>query len=367
MRNIIAILYIVIATLLSLKFAMRGEEHASHASGEDEFIVEDVITTDTIRLVFGGDLMQHMPQITAARQSDGSYDYTASFEYITPLFRDADIAVLNFETTINTSGRYSGYPMFAAPPAVADAMVEMGIDIALLANNHCCDRSSRGIDSTIDEFTKRRISHIGAYKDSIDYADNNIQYFKCKGVNFALLNYTYGTNGIPIPKGRIVNLIDTTIIKRDLRSIPRDSADCIIACMHWGIEYERKANREQRALAELLRREGVDIIIGSHPHVVQPYEADSTHVTYYSLGNLVSNQQWRYSDGGLIAEVEVIRCDTVDGLRYQTNPHPVWVLLPKYKVLTRSVGDTLMMSATLRAQYPIYNQFMSDTDKLLGL
>jgi poly-gamma-glutamate synthesis protein (capsule biosynthesis protein) len=134
--------------------------------------------------------------------------------------------------------------------------------------------------------------------------------------------------------------------------------------MHWGNEYERQANKSQKNLANMLRREGVDIIIGSHPHVVQPYSADSLGVVYYSLGNLVSNQQWRYSDGGIIAEVEVIRCDTIDGLRYHTTPRPVWVLYPEYRVLPRSVGDTLTMSTEARAKY---EQFMSDTEKLLGI
>lgn len=367
MRLCIEILYIICATLLSLWFAQRNE--VATADVDSIAIVEIVptniepqITTDTVRLLFGGDLMQHMPQVAAAQQSDGSHDYTTSFQYIAPIFRNADIAVLNLETTISTTGKYSGYPLFASPVAIADAMVDMGIDIALLANNHCCDRYGKGIDTTIDELTRRNIAHVGAYKDSIDFRDNNIHHFECKDVRFALLNYTYGTNGMPIPKGHMVNQIDTLIIKRDISSISRDSVDCVIACMHWGVEYQRTANSEQKRLATMLRREGVDIIIGSHPHVIQPYEADSTHVTYYSLGNLVSNQQWRYSDGGLLAEVEVIRCDTIDGLRFSTTPHPVWVLYPGYKILPRSVGDTIKMSATSRGQY---NTFMSDTDKLL--
>lgn len=364
-RNFAAIMKSNITAIILIFISLCGgcaDSAPTPTTGET--INERVITTDTIRLMFGGDLMQHLPQITAAQQSDRSYDYTASFEHIAPLFRDADIAVLNFETTINTSGKYSGYPLFAAPPAVADAMLDMGIDIALLANNHCCDKAGKGIDSTIEEFRRRNIAHVGVYKDSTDYADNNIRYFERKGVRFALLNYTYGTNGMPIPKGRIVNILDTATIKRDLRIIEHDSIDCIIACMHWGIEYQRKANREQIAIADMMRREGVDIIIGSHPHVLQPYYADSTFVVYYSLGNLVSNQQWRYSDGGLLAEIEVIRCDTIDGLRYQTTPHPVWVLQPGYRVLPRSVGDTLNMSTSTRGQYEL---FMSDTDKLLEL
>lgn len=356
------ITYIIAITLLSLWLISNrdSDECVCSSSGHIEESTE-VITTDTIRLLFGGDLMQHMPQVAAARSTQG-FDYTTSLEYITPMFKSADIAILNLETTITQTGRYSGYPCFASPPELVDAMVDMGIDISLLANNHCCDRYAKGIETTIDELTQRNIAHVGVYKDSLDYHNNNIRYFECKGVNFALVNYTYGTNGMPIPKGKIVNLIDTTTIKRDLRSIPQDEVDCIIACMHWGIEYQRKANAEQRGLAELLRREGVDIIIGSHPHVIQPFEADSTHVIFYSLGNLVSNQQKRYTDGGILAEVEVVRSDTMPGLRYSAKAHPVWVLCPGYRVLPSHIGDTLPMPSHSRRRY---TQFMNDTRELL--
>lgn len=320
------------------------------------------IKSDTIRLVFGGDFMQHLPQVVAARTDDGGYDYSHSTEYIAPMFRDADVAIINLETTITTSGRYSGYPCFASPIEVVDEFKTMGVDIALLANNHCCDRLTHGINTTIEQLDMRNIAHTGVYTDSADYARNNILRFERHGVRFALVNYTYGTNGIPVPKGKHVNLIDTVVIKRDLRTIDRDSVDCIIACMHWGNEYERHENSEQRRLAKMLQREGVDIIIGSHPHVVQPFYADSTFVVFYSLGNFVSNQRKRYTDGGLIAEVEVIRCDTIDGLRYRANAHPVWVLCPGYRILPRSVGDTLTMPASSRM---LYERFMRDTEELL--
>lgn len=360
MKHISTILAICMAIILSLGVViLSSNEHHTTRSPQPT-----LPSTDTIRLVFGGDLMQHMPQVHAARTEDGGYDYSRSMEYVTPMFHSADMAILNLETTITTTGRYSGYPCFASPVAVVDELSDMGIDIALLANNHCCDRSSRGIATTIDELNKRNIGHTGVFTDSLDYDHNNIYRFEVKGVRFALVNYTYGTNGIPVPKDRIVNLIDTTIIQRDLRSISRDSVDCIIACMHWGNEYERHENREQRYLAQMLRREGVDIIIGSHPHVVQPYYADSTSVTFYSLGNLVSNQRRRYCDGGLLAEVKIIRSDTIEGLRYSAEAHPVWVLCPDYRILPRSVGDTLTMPAKSRKAY---EQFMSDTDKLLGL
>ena len=323
---------------------------------------EPTIACDTIRLVFGGDFMQHMPQVNAARTADGGYDYSHSTEYVAPMFREADIAVINLETTITTTGNYSGYPCFASPAAIVEEFKAMGIDVALLANNHCCDRMARGIDTTIEQLNQHGIAHTGVYTDSLDYVQNNILHLESHGVRFALVNYTYGTNGIEAPKGKHVNYIDTIAIKRDLRTINRDSVDCVIACMHWGNEYERKENSEQRRLAALLQREGVDVIIGSHPHVVQPFYADSTSVIFYSLGNFVSNQRKRYTDGGIIAEVEVIKCDTVEGLRYRATAHPIWVLTPDYRILPRSVGDTLTMSASSRQAY---ERFMLDTESLL--
>ena len=362
MKHLTHILAIVVATALSVGAALYITHSTTTIAPVEALSEAPVITTDTIRLLFGGDFMQHMPQVNAARTPDGSYDYSRSTEYIAPMFREADVAVINLETTISTTGHYSGYPCFASPVEVVDEFETMGIDIALLANNHCCDRMARGIETTIEELNLRNIAHTGVYTDSVDYAQNNILYFERGGVRFALVNYTYGTNGIPVPKGKLVNLIDTTIIKRDLRTIDRDSVACVIACMHWGNEYERHENREQRRLAEVLQREGVDIIIGSHPHVVQPFYADSTNVLFYSLGNLVSNQQRHYTDGGLIAEVEVIRCDTIEGLRYRATAHPVWVLCPGYRILPRSVGDTLTMP---KASRDLYERFMRETDELL--
>lgn len=354
MKHLLRILTLTATTLLAVGCATTPQTETTPQAPS--------IKSDTVRLIFGGDFMQHMPQVDAARTADGSYDYSRSTEYIAPMFRNADVAVINLETTITTSGHYSGYPCFASPVAVIEELEAMGVDVALLANNHCCDRMARGIDTTIEQLDKHGIAHTGVYTDSIDYAHNNILHFEHSGVLFALVNYTYGTNGIPVPKGKFVNHIDTVIIKRDLRTIDRDSVDCVIACMHWGNEYERHENREQRRLTELLQREGVDVIIGSHPHVVQPFYADSTSVVFYSLGNFVSNQRKRYTDGGLIAEVEVIRCDTVEGLRYRATAHPVWVLCPGYRILPRSVGDTLTMPATSRNQY---ERFMRETEELL--
>ncbi len=241
-------------------------------------------------------------------------------------------------------------------------MADMGIDIAVMANNHCCDRLSRGIGSTIEALDSRGIRHTGVFADSADYARNNILRFECGGIRFALINYTYGTNGIPVPKDCIVNLIDTTVISRDMAAVDSTATDCLIAVMHWGNEYERHENAVQRRLAGMLRRKGADIVIGSHPHVIQPFEADSTGAVFYSLGNLVSNQQRRYCDGGLIASIDVVRCDTLPQLQYIASATPVWVLCPDYRILPPEVADTLDMPAASRARY---QQFIEDTRSLI--
>lgn len=316
------------------------------------------------RIVAAGDLMQHMPQVTAARRADGSYDYSPSFVHVAHYFRRADLAIVNLETTLSDEGPYSGYPCFRSPSQVADALRAMNIDLAVMANNHCCDRGAEGIRRTTDILDRRGIARTGVYRDSIDYKLNNIRYLKRNGITFAVVNYTYGTNGIPVPKGTIVNLLDTAAMTRDLASIDRSRADCIVAAVHWGNEYQRHPDSVQRSVAAFLKRHGVDLIIGSHPHVVQPTEIDADgRITLYSLGNFVSNQRNRYCDGGIIAAIDVEMAP--DGtLRYYTETIPVWVSCPQYAIVPPSVGDTLTMSADSRLRY---ERFMSDTRDLLGL
>ena len=161
-----------------------------------------------------------------------------------------------------------------------------------------------------------------------------------------------------MPQGTTVNRIDTLRMADDLGAICRDSVDCVVVCIHWGNEYERHENATQRRLAGFLRRHGADLVVGHHPHVVQPYEADSTHVVLYSLGNFISNQQRRYCDGGLIAEIDATRHP--DGrMTYALRLVPVWVAVPGYRVLPPEVADTLPLPAA-------YRLFRSDTDALLG-
>ena len=315
------------------------------------------------RLIFAGDLMQHTPQLTAARTPEGDFDFNASFDWVRERFRAADAAIVNLETTLSESGPYTGYPCFRSPAALAEALDSLGVDITVLANNHCCDGGSKGIRTTIRELDRHGIEHTGVFLDSSDFRARHPLRFEAGGIRFALLNYTYGTNGLPVPSGLSVNPIDTVRIAADLAAVEHDGVDCVIACMHWGNEYERRPNKVQRQLAGFLRRHGVDLIVGSHPHVVQPYEQDSNGIVLYSLGNFVSNQRKRYCDGGIVATVEVTR--SPDGsLRYSLELTPVWVLTPGYRITPSEVGDTLSMPADSRQRY---ERFMTDTRLLLGL
>ena len=352
------------AALLPFLFAPRAEvEDEPQARAE----------VRRARIVVAGDLMQHDEQLRSALKADSiTYDYEPMFRYVGERFRSADLAMVNLETTLSAKGPYSGYPAFRSPAALAYALKDAGVDVAALANNHCCDAGGRGITSTVEILDEVKILHTGAFKDSVDYLANNILYLERCGIRFALLNYTYGTNGIPTPNGRIVNRLDTVVMARDIASISREEIDFIMAFVHWGNEYERTPNREQRAMAEFLKRHGVEIIIGSHPHVVQPMEMDSLgRVTIFSLGNFVSNQRTRYRDGGLIATIDV---EIVDSVRLNESfsqrrslnvtLDPVWVHLPDYVVMPREVGDTIKMSEDSRRRY---DRFMQDVEDHIGI
>ena len=354
-KNLFAILLMLAAAFLPLHYVLERDL----CEGQPQV----VRPPRRARIVVAGDLMQHTPQLTAARQADGSYDFSESFRYVAPYFRNADLAVVNLETTLSRGGSYSGYPCFCSPAEVADAMVDMGVDVALLANNHCLDRGAAGVRATADILDSCGIVRMGVFRDSVDYAAGSVRYMRAGDVRLAMVNYTYGTNGIPVPKGVVVNPLDTLFIGRELAQIERDKVDCVVAFVHWGNEYERKPNSDQRRVAEFMKRNGVDIIIGSHPHVVQPYEIDAEgKIVVYSLGNFVSNQSKRYTDGGLIVTIDIEE-DSAGELKYYLGYTPVWVSRPKYTLLPPAVGDTLRMGGEAREAY---RTFMTDTEKLLS-
>lgn len=252
-------------------------------------------------LVFSGDLMQHMPQLKAAQMSDSTFDYSGCFGSISKLWRSADFAVVNFETTISRSGRFSGYPFFSAPEGVVRALAKAGVSVATLANNHVMDKGAEGLEETFMTCGNYGISCTGAYADSTSAA--KILYLKKAAHKVALLNYTYSINGMPVPLGVVVNRLDTVLIKSQLEQCRRDSATTVIVYYHFGEEYARKPSQKQIWLAKWTRRMGADLVVGAHPHVVQ--RVDTASRIAYSLGNLVSNQEDMHTDYGISLKVEI--------------------------------------------------------------
>lgn len=272
---------------------------------------------EQITLLFVGDLMQHKAQIEAARQADGSYRYNC-FDDVKAEISGADLAIGNLEVTLGGKP-YSGYPTFSAPDEFLQGLCEAGFDVLLTANNHCLDRGRSGLERTIALLDSAQIAHAGTYVSEEERQAQTPLILTCKGFKLALLNYTYGTNGLKVKQPNVVNYIDRDRMKADIAQARAHRPDAVIACMHWGVEYERLPNAEQRQLADWLLAHGVDHVIGSHPHVIQPMEVRQRgarrQAVVYSLGNFISNMSRIHTDGGLMVKLVLEKKKAAQGLR----------------------------------------------------
>lgn len=253
-------------------------------------------------LLFAGDAMTHQKQIDVARRPDGAYDFSQCFVSVAPLVGAADYAVVNLETPI-AGGRYSGYPCFNAPDSYVDALKDAGFDMFLTANNHTLDRHDEGLKRTVRTLDAKGVDHIGTYIDN-EYRDSLMPVIKdINGFKVGFLNYTYGTNGIEISGDAVVDYIDRQKMSDDIRRTRQEGAELVCVAVHWGVEYKLLPHYTQTSLADFLVGEGVELVIGGHPHVIQPMEMrtgeDGTrHLVVYSLGNFISNMTTRDTRGG---------------------------------------------------------------------
>lgn len=265
-----------------------------------------VAQEERVTLIFAGDAMMHTPQIEAAK-TDSGYNFHTPFETIKGKIFNADIAGINLETTFGNPP-YSGYPLFNSPKEYAKALHHGGFNLFFTANNHALDSGKEGLEQTIDVIRKEGVKQTGTFKNAEDRALNYPLMLIKNGIRMAFLNYTYGTNGLPARPPNIVNQIDTTLIKKDIATANKLNPDIIIAVMHWGHEYHAQPSAQQKKIAQFLLNNNVRIIIGHHPHVVQPIQTytegnNITHAVFYSLGNFISNQRWKNSDGGMLAHI----------------------------------------------------------------
>ena len=265
-----------------------------------------------------GDSLCHNTQYWDAYNSkNDEYDFSYVYEDIKGYTTSADITVGSLETTFAGKERgYSNYPTFNTPDSLAKALKDIGLDVVSLAGNHALDYGYTGLCRTIDVFDNVGISHLGTYKTEEE--QKQVLVKDVKGVKIAFINYTYGTNGIALPSGKeyCVNIIDKDAIKKQILEAKNQNVDMIVACMHWGPEYKTSSNDEQEELAEFLFKNGVDVILGNHPHVLENMEKktitldDGTQkdvFVVYALGNFTADQRDEITRDSAILNLTITR------------------------------------------------------------
>ena len=292
------------------------------------FLWSSSINSQEISFLFMGDIMGHGPQIKSAWQEDKKqYEYSEVFNPLEDIISSVDFAIGNLEVTL--AGKpFKGYPQFSSPDELAVACKNSGMDVLVTANNHSCDRKNKGVIRTLDVLDSLKILHTGTFKDVKNREKNNLLVLSKEGIKVGLLNYTYGTNGLPFSDPVYVNLVDSVLIKKDVINAKNKDLDKLIVFVHWGYEYKDFPNSYQKKYNRFFQDLGVDVVIGSHPHVIQPmvYSKENNHefLTVFSLGNFVSNQRAERKDGGAMFRLSFQK--TVNNILISRKEYiPVWV------------------------------------------
>lgn len=279
------------------------------------------------KIIMVGDVLLHTPVEESCRQADGSYDYDSLFAHTKEEISAADLALVNQEVIIGGEELgISGYPCFNADFSLCDSLVSAGFDVICHATNHAMDKGQAGLQSCAENWREKypQITVLGIH----DTADTSTScgadpvILELPDISIAVLNYTYGTNGIPLPEGMpyAVDLLDEEQVAADIRRA-EEMADFTIVCPHWGTEYQLTSDASQEKWAQIFVENGADLVLGTHPHVIEPVEwvtdAETGHemLVYYSLGNFVN---WTSGAGegvanrmvGGMAEVTIQRDDT---------------------------------------------------------
>lgn len=308
-----------------------------------------------LTMLVAGDLMQHSPQITAARQSNGTYDYSDCFTHVKKEIQSADLAIVNFEVTLG-GPPYKGYPCFSAPDEYLRAIIDAGFDVLTTGNNHCLDTGKKGLERTILMLDSLHVPHLGTYVDSAAREAAYPLLVEKNGFRIALLNFTYATNGLTVKAPNHVNYIDTVEIAADIQKAKAMEPDLIIAIPHWGIEYAMTPNKPDVQLADWLLEKGVDHVIGGHPHVLQPFERrnpeaeNGGNIVAYSLGNFISNQSKPNTGIGSMIKLEFTKKG--DSVVLDTCAYTLtWCSRPavsgrrNYRVVPVATSDSLLNAA----------------------
>lgn len=326
---------------------------------------KDII--NTISISFVGDLMCHSTQFNYAYVEEDSFDFNGVFSEVKEYLSSSDFTIGNLETVFAGKEQgYSGYPFFNAPDDFLFALEEAGFDFLITANNHALDQGEKGVRRTINKLDELGLKHTGTFlsdEERTSYKLNSIN-----GIKVAILAYSYGTNDVPIPKGKdyLINLIDTTLIKEDMLDVKKLNPDVTLVYFHFGEEYQRKPDSFQEDVVQKTIEYGADIIIGSHPHVIQPINYFKTMngnidtgFIAYSLGNFISNQRWRYTDVGVILTMDISKNVSTDSVYINdVKLLPTWV----YKGDTEKGKGFVIIPASIEPNHPILS-YLTEEDK----
>jgi poly-gamma-glutamate synthesis protein (capsule biosynthesis protein) len=351
----------------------------NHAGVEKSEIVvlEDSVLTAT--LCFTGDLMCHSTQFNYAKVDADSFDFTGVYREVRKYLSAADLTVGNLETVIAGKNKgYSGYPYFNAPDDFIYALADAGFDLLLTANNHALDQGWDGVKRTIDVINENKINHTGTFISQEDR--DSIRIFDINSIKIAVLAYSENTNGLPIPKGKdfVINLIDEELIKRDISKARKKNADIVLVHLHYGPEYNREPSDYQKQIVQKIIELGADIIIGGHPHVVQPVDFFKTNNTEldsgfvaYSMGNFISNQRWRYSDAGVILNIQIFKNKFTDSIYIsEVNYLPTWVFKGEtengreYVILPSGLSEDSTYAYLTKQDQKLMKEAFSDTKEI---
>lgn len=335
------------------------------------FSTENPVVNITISAV--GDLMCHATQYDYAKLENGKYDFNPAFKFIKKYLENSDFVFGNLETvTAGRSRGFSTYPVFNSPDEYITALKNAGFNLLTTANNHALDKGKYGVLRTIKQLKKNNINYTGTFNSEKDR--DSIRIFNIKGIKTAFLAYSYGTNGIHIPKNApyLINLIDTVLIRSDIKKARKKGAEIILVYFHFGYQYSKKPNDFQKEIVKETIKDGADIIIGGHTHVLQPVEYFRTQhaklsqgFVAYSMGNFFTNQRERYTDAGMILNITVSKNFTNDSLYISNVSYaPTWVYRgkintgEKYQVEKK---EFLILSSEDAITNPSY-RFLSSSD-----
>ena len=362
MKYILAIIiFSITVTFQHYFFNPIAEEKA------DVTIWEDSVLTAT--LCFVGDLMCHSTQFNYAKVGTDTFDFTGVYKEVKQYLSAADLAIGNLETVIAGKNKgYSGYPYFNAPDDFIFALKDAGFDLLITANNHALDQGWDGVKRTIEVINEYKIHRTGTFLSQEDR--DSIRIFQMNSIKIAILAYSENTNGLPIPKGKdfVINLIDEELIRKDISKAREKNVDIVLVHLHYGPEYNREPSDYQKEIVNKIIQLGADIIIGGHPHVIQPVDFFKTNNTKlysgfvaYSIGNFISNQRWRYSDAGVILNIQISKNKFTDSIYIsEVNYLPTWV----FKGNTEKGREYIILPSQINDEDTIYN-FLTDSDRKL--